>query len=249
MNQRVFTVAENEKIARGTYRMVLTGDVSDITSPGQFINIKLDGFFLRRPISVSDADADAGDGHMTIIYKVVGGGTEYMTTLERGVKLDVLSGLGNGFDVSSCADSAVLIGGGAGVAPLYMLAKQLIKLGKRVTCALGFGTAEEIFLADELRALGCEVNIATVDGSAGVKGFVTDVMKGDEDYIYVCGPEPMMKAVYKKSHADGQYSFESRMGCGFGACLCCTCKTVTGYKRICKDGPVLRREEILWEKD
>lgn len=245
MREIILTVARNEKIARGTYRMELSGDVSDITSPGQFINIKLDGFFLRRPISVSDVDYEKDV--MTIIYKVVGAGTEYMTTLCEGARLDVLSGLGNGFDADACKSDALLVGGGAGVAPLYMLAKALTSRGVRVSCALGFGTAEEIFLADELRALGCDVKIATVDGSAGVKGFVTDATDGDEEYLYVCGPEPMMKAVYKKSRADGQFSFESRMGCGFGACLCCTCKTVTGYKRICKDGPVLYREEILWE--
>lgn len=242
MKQVIYTVEENVPIARNTYKMRLSGDVSDITAPGQFINIMLDGRYLRRPISVHDAD---GAG-VTIIYKVVGGGTEDMTRLASGAKLDVLTGLGNGFDTSKSGDTPLLLGGGAGVAPLYLLAKKLTAEGKRVSAILGFGTADEIFGAEELSSIGCNVTITTNDGSAGVRGFVTDAMPDDYTYTYVCGPEPMMRAVYKKARTDGQYSFESRMGCGFGACLGCSCKTVTGYKRICKDGPVLEREEILW---
>lgn len=243
MKQVTYTVTENEKIARGTYKMCLSGDAGAITAPGQFINIALDGRYLRRPISVHDVQ----DGTVTIIYKVVGQGTEDMTRLATGARLDVLSGLGNGFDTSKSGDSPLLLGGGAGVAPLFMLAKKLRAEGKHVTAVLGFGTSDEVFGADELSELGCEVAVTTNDGSAGVCGFVTDAMPEQYTYVYVCGPEPMMRAVYKKAKTSGQYSFESRMGCGFGACLGCSCKTVTGYKRICCDGPVLEREEILWE--
>ena len=243
MKQVTYTVIKNENIARGTYKMCLSGDVSDITAPGQFINIALEGRYLRRPISVHDVDGDT----VTIIYKVVGQGTEEMTRLPIGAQLDVLTGLGNGFDTSKSGDSPLLLGGGAGVAPLYLLAKCLRAEGKHVTAVLGFGSSGEVFGADELLALGCDVRITTNDGSAGVRGFVTDALPEAYTYTYVCGPEPMMRAVYKKAKTSGQYSFEARMGCGFGACLGCSCKTVTGYKRICKDGPVLEKEEILWK--
>ncbi len=227
--------------------MRLSGDVSDITAPGQFINIKLEGEYLRRPISVHDTDGD-GRG-MTIIYKVVGHGTERMSRLPAGARLDVLSGLGNGFDTSKSGERPLILGGGLGAAPMYMLAKKLVGEGKRVTAVLGFGGADDVFGANELRALGCEVRITTVDGTAGIKGFVTDAMPaaGEYTYTYTCGPEPMMRAVFGRAATGGQYSFEARMGCGFGTCLGCSCKTVTGYKRICRDGPVLEREEILWE--
>jgi dihydroorotate dehydrogenase electron transfer subunit len=237
-----FTLVENKCIAKNTYLWVLEGDISDITAPGQFVNIKLDGFYLRRPISVCDAE----DGKLTIIFKVVGDGTEKMAEAAPGSKFLVLTGLGNGYDTSVSGDKPLLIGGGAGVPPMYMLAKKLIKEGKKPTVILGFNTAEEIFFAEEFAAIGCEVRIATADGSVGVKGFVTDAMDLEYTYFYTCGPEPMLKAIYSKSETSGQLSFEERMGCGFGACMGCSCKTKYGNKRICRDGPVLVKEEIIW---
>ena len=243
MKQGFFTIAENTPLTSTVYKMKLIGDVSDIAAPGQFINIKLDGLYLRRPISVFDRD----DESVTIIYKVVGHGTEQMSKLPIGEKLDVLTGLGNGYDTSLCKEHAVLLGGGVGVPPLYMLAKTLIAENKKVTVILGFNTKEEIFCEDDFKALGADVYVTTVDGSFGVKGFVTDALPESYDHFFTCGPEPMLKAVYKTTNTSGQFSFEERMGCGFGACMGCSCKTITGYKRICKDGPVLLKEEILWE--
>ena len=243
MNQRILKVCENTPLTENVFKMVLSGDVSEVTRPGQFINIKLDGFYLRRPISV----CDKGEDTLTIIYKVVGEGTEYMATLKEGAELDVLIGLGNGFDVNASGDTALLLGGGVGVPPLYMLCKKLIEAGKKVTVCLGFNTKSEVFYADEFRALGADVRVATVDGTYGTKGFVTNLFDDvDYSYYYTCGPEPMLKAVYSTCTSDGELSFEERMGCGFGACMCCSCKTVTGYKRICKEGPVMKKEEILW---
>ena len=244
MKQGFFTVAENTPVTDSVMKMRLVGDVADITACGQFINLKLDGFFLRRPISVCDRD----DASVTILYKIVGKGTAAMAKMPVGEKVDVLVGLGNGYDLSLSGDRPLLIGGGVGVPPLYMLAKKLRSEGKEVSVILGFNTKNEIFYEDEFRALGCRVTVTTVDGSYGVKGFVTNAMDIDYSYFYTCGPEPMLKAVYKTSKTSGEFSFEERMGCGFGACMGCSCKTVTGYKRICKDGPVLRKEEILWEK-
>ncbi len=223
-------------------KMTLFGDASAITAAGQFINIKLDGLFLRRPISVYDCTADS----VTIIYKIVGHGTEQMSTMAAGEKLDVLTGLGNGYDLSKSGSAPLLLGGGVGVPPLYLLAKKLIKQGKKVQVVLGFNTKAGVFLEKEFRALGAEVTVATADGSYGKKGFVTDAMPCDYTYFYTCGPEPMLKAVFKATKTSGQLSFEERMGCGFGACMGCSCKTVTGNKRICKDGPVLKKEEIIW---
>ena len=223
--------------------MVLQGDTSDITASGQFVNLKLDGLYLRRPISVCDVEGDK----LTIIYKVVGKGTKQMSLMAAG-KLDVLAGLGNGYDLTLSGDRPVLLGGGVRVPPMYMLAKQLVAQGKTVRFILGFNTASEVFYEEEFKALGCEVTVTTVDGSRGIKGFVTDALKEmDYTYFYTCGPEPMLKAVYKTSVTSGQMSFEKRMGCGFGACMGCSCKTITGYKRICKEGPVMKKEEILWE--
>ena len=244
MKQSFFEIIENIPLTKNVYRMKLRGDTSDITAPGQFINIKLDGLYLRRPISVCDCDSET----VTIIYKVVGKGTEAMSKLKSG-KLDVLTGLGNGYDTSLSGDKPLLLGGGVGVPPLYLLAKKLISEGKKVSVILGFNTKDEVFYKEEFEALGAEVTVTTVDGSFGVKGFVTDAAKDkDYSYYYTCGPEPMLKAIYKSLETSGQLSFEERMGCGFGACMGCSCKTVTGYKRICKDGPVLAKEEILWEK-
>ena len=244
MKQGFLTIAENIPLTDSVYKMRLVGDVSAITAPGQFINIKLDGLFLRRPISVCDVSEDS----VTILYKVVGTGTEQMSQMKEGV-LDVLTGLGNGYDASLSGEKPLLLGGGVGVPPLYLLAKKLIAEGKNVTVILGFNTKDEIFYEEEFKALGAKVYVTTVDGSYGIRGFVTDAMKDLEySYFYTCGPEPMLKAIFNASQTSGQLSFEERMGCGFGACMGCSCKTITGYKRICKEGPVLRKEEILWEK-
>ena len=244
MKQSIFEIKENVALTDTVFRMTLAGDTGDITVPGQFVNIKLDGLFLRRPISVCDST----EGELTIIYKVVGGGTEKMSAMLPGDKLDILTGLGNGYDTSISGTHPLLIGGGVGVPPLYMLAKKLISEGKHVSVILGFNKKDEIFAEEDFKALGAEVRVATVDGSYGTRGFVTDAM-ADIDYthFYTCGPEPMLKAVYRASRTSGQMSFEERMGCGFGACMGCSCKTLTGNKRICKEGPVMMKEEILWE--
>ena len=243
MKDCIFTINSNELIAKSVYRMALTGDTSDITNCGQFVNIKLDGFYLRRPISVCDVQGDV----LTLIYKVVGNGTEKLSQMREGEKLSVLTGLGNGYDLTKSGGAPLLIGGGVGVPPMYLLAKKLISKGCKVSVILGFNTQDEVFYEDEFRALGCDVTVTTVDGSYGTKGFVTDALPESYSYFYTCGPEPMLKAVYRSAKTSGQFSFEERMGCGFGACMGCSCKTVTGYKRICKDGPVLEKEEIIWE--
>ena len=243
MKQFTFTVEKNEPLTREVYRMVLAGDTSAITSPGQFVNIALDGLYLRRPISVCDWDGDT----LTLIYKVVGRGTEQLSKMVPGQALDCLVGLGNGYDLSPAGERPLLIGGGVGVPPLYGLARRLIAQGRRVTVCLGFNTAGEIFYEREFAALGCDVRVSTVDGSCGAKGFVTAVLPDSPTHYYACGPEPMLKAVFNALDCPGQLSFEARMGCGFGACMGCTCETVTGYKRICKDGPVLTSREIKWQ--
>ena len=244
MKQTVLEIIQNIPLTSNVFKMVLSGDVSAITAPGQFVNIKLDGLYLRRPISV----CDLGEGTLTIVYKAVGKGTEQMSCMKTGEKLDVLTGLGNGYDLSVSGEKPVLLGGGVGVPPMYLLAKELISQGKTVSVILGFNTKEEIFFEEEFKALGADVIVTTADGSYGIKGFVTDALKEMEyTYFYTCGPEPMLKAVYKASATSGQMSFEKRMGCGFGACMGCSCKTITGHKRICKEGPVLKKEEILWE--
>lgn len=243
MKQVLLTVKENISLTETVYKMVLSGDCSAITAPGQFVNIKIDGLYLRRPISVCDRQGDM----LTIVYKVVGKGTKIMSEMPQGTVLDVLTGLGNGYDLDICGDNPLLLGGGVGVPPMYMLAKELIKSGKKVTVILGFNTQTEVFYENEFKALGCDVTVTTADGSYGKKGFVTDAMPESYSHFCCCGPEPMLKAVYKASNTSGQFSFEERMGCGFGACMGCSCKTVTGYKRICKEGPVMKKEEILWE--
>jgi len=243
MKQSIFEIVSNRKLADITYEMVLKGDCSDITKPGQFVNIKLDGFFLRRPISVCNSNDDM----LTIIYKVVGKGTEVMANMTTGEKLDILTGLGNGYDLQQSGDSPVLIGGGAGVPPMYMLAIELLAQGKTPIVVLGFNKKSEVFYEEEFKALGIETVVTTADGSYGVKGFVTDAIKNiDYTYFFTCGPEPMLKAVYNNTKTSGQMSFEARMGCGFGACMGCTCETLYGNKRICKDGPVLVKEEVKW---
>ncbi|MBP3940769.1 MAG: dihydroorotate dehydrogenase electron transfer subunit [Christensenellaceae bacterium] len=242
MKQSIFTIIENKKIAKDVYLMQLMGDTSSITAPGQFVNIQLEGHFLRRPISVCDCEGDV----LTLIYKVVGKGTEQMSMMGKGEKLDLLTGLGNGFDTAKSGDKPLLIGGGVGVPPMYLLAKKLIAEGKKPSVIVGFNKEEEIFFADEFAALGIDVTVATADGSVGVKGFVTDALPEEYSYFYTCGPEPMLKALYHATKTSGQLSFEERMGCGFGACMGCSCKTKYGNKRICKDGPVLEKEEIIW---
>ncbi|MBQ6389469.1 MAG: dihydroorotate dehydrogenase electron transfer subunit [Mogibacterium sp.] len=288
MKQVILTITENTALTPTTWRMKLAGDVSAVTAPGQFIDLRLDGHFLRRPISVNDVeygtDPDGGDGTVTIIYKVLGHGTEEMTHYLPGRELDVLTGLGNGYDLSDAGEHPLLIGGGVGIPPLYLAARQLMQRVrdgsvKDVTVILGFNSEDEMYYVDEFEELGCRVAVATADGSCGVKGFVTDAFRalvtecgslciaeafGDENdpdsepeyvrytHFFTCGPEPMLRALYKEVYEEagisGQMSFEERMGCGFGACMGCSCRTVTGYKRICKDGPVLRTEEILWQK-
>ncbi len=243
MKQTVFEIKSNALLAKNTYEMVLSGDTSALTAPGQFVNIQLDGFFLRRPISV----CDYADGVLTLIYKVVGKGTEKMCKMQPGEKLDILVGLGNGFDTAKSGDCPVLLGGGAGVPPMYNLCKKLLAEGKKATVILGFNGKDEIFYEDKFKALGAETIVTTADGSYGVKGFVTDALKTlSYSYFYTCGPEPMLKAIDAVAATSGQLSFEERMGCGFGACMGCTCETKYGNKRICKDGPVLEREEIIW---
>lgn len=243
MTQGFYKILSNVQLTGTVYKMALEGDTSAITAPGQFVNIKLDGKFLRRPISICDYDETT----ITLVYKVVGAGTEQMSEMTEGHVLDVLVGLGNGYSLDKCGDKPLLIGGGVGVPPLYNLCKKLINAGKNVTVVLGFNTKEEIFLEDDFKALGAEVLVATADGSYGIKGFVTDAMKDvDYTYFFTCGPMPMFKAIEAVATTSGQYSFEERMGCGFGACMGCSCKTKYGNKRICKDGPVLEREEIIW---
>ena len=244
MKQSIFEIRSNVALTDTAYKMVLAGDTSAITASGQFVNIQLDGLFLRRPISICDYD----DENFTIIYKVVGKGTEAMAAMAPGTKLDILTGLGNGYDISLVGEKPVLMGGGIGVPPMYNLAKKLLAAGKEIQVILGFNTASEVFYEEEFKALGCSVTVTTVDGSYGVKGFITTPLENmDYDYFCTCGPEPMLKAVYKATKTPGQMSFEERMGCGFGACMGCSCKTLTGYKRICKEGPVMKKEEILWE--
>ena len=245
MKQGLFTVVENIALTNTVYRMRLAGDTSAVTASGQFVNLLLEGKYLRRPISVCDCE----DGILTLVYKVVGKGTEQMSQMKNGTVVDILTGLGNGYDLSDAGEHPLLVGGGVGVPPLYMLAKQLRARGLRVSVILGFNTASEVFYKEAFEALGCDVRVTTVDGSMGIKGFVTNALDGiDYTYFYTCGPEPMLKALWNASVTSGQMSFEERMGCGFGACMGCSCKTLTGYKRICKEGPVMRKEEILWSE-
>ncbi|MBK6088270.1 dihydroorotate dehydrogenase electron transfer subunit [Ruminococcus difficilis] len=242
MQDSNFTIIENTKIAKDVYKMLLRGDTSAIINAGEFVNIQLDGFYLRRPISVCDVDGDV----LTLIYKVVGKGTLAMSEMPEGTVLRILTGLGNGYDLTPAGDHPLLVGGGVGVPPMFLLAKRLLAQGKDVRIVLGFNTADEVFYEDEFKALGCDVQVTTVDGSHGVKGFVTDALPERYTYFYTCGPMPMFRALNKAVKTSGQFSFEERMGCGFGACMGCSCKTLTGNKRICKDGPVLKKEEIIW---
>lgn len=243
MNKLIFTIRSQSEIAPNTFELVLNGDTEGLERPGTFVNIRLGGLYLRRPISVCNVTP----GRLTLIYKAVGKGTAQLSRMSIGEELELLTGLGNGYDLSKAGDRPLLIGGGAGVPPMYLLAKKLAEAGKNITVILGFNTASEIFYDNKFRALGAKVLITTADGSAGIKGFVTNAMEGlDYSYFYTCGPGPMLKAVYDSSATEGQFSFEERMGCGFGACVGCTCQTKYGNKRICRDGPVLVKEEIIW---
>ena len=241
----IYEIKANEPLTADVHRMILEGDTQWIDRPGQFVNIELDGFYLRRPISICDYD----DRTITLIYKVVGSGTEVMSRMTAGAKLDLLTGLGNGSDPAVECRRPLLVGGGVGVPPLYRLAKELSARGREATVALGFNTAAEIFYEDEFRTLGAKVFVSTADGSKGTKGFVTDAIRENAvefDYFYACGPMPMLRALCECCEQNGELSFEERMGCGFGACMGCSCKTLAGNKRICKDGPVMKREEIIW---
>lgn len=242
--EKVFlTVKDNRILTESVYEMKLSGDISAVKNPGQFVNISIDGCYLRRPVSVCDVDGDT----LTLIYKVVGKGTERLSKYAAGEKIDMLVGLGNGYDLSLSGKKPLLIGGGVGVPPMYLLAKKLVEKGVKPTVILGFNTKSEIFYEKEFKTLGATVYVTTADGSYGKKGFVTDIMKDlDYTYFYTCGPMPMFKAIEKIAKGSGEFSFEERMGCGFGACMGCSCKTKYGNKRICKDGPVLKREEIVW---
>jgi len=242
MKQGLFKIIENTRIKDDVMRLRLRGDTSAIVRPGQFVNIKIDGMFLRRPLSVCDLEGDV----LTVCYRIKGKGTEKLSRCSAG-ELDLLTGLGNGFDLSRAGDRPLLIGGGMGFTPLYILAKALLAEGKKPIVILGFNTADEILYEEEFKALGADVIISTADGSRGVKGFVTDAMeKLNYSYFYTCGPEAMFKAIYDNSKSSGEFSFEARMGCGFGACMGCSCETLYGSKRICKDGPVLTKEEVKW---
>lgn len=243
MKDGLFTITENIPLTADVYRMRLLGDTSAIVRPGQFVNIRIDGLYLRRPLSVCDLDGD----ELTVIYRNVGAGTAKMSAMTAGGKLQVMTGLGNGFDISRSGNRPLLIGGGSGVPPLYLLAKRLVCEGRSVNAVLGFNSSDEVLYESEFIRLGCTITVTTADGSRGVKGLVTDVHIPGCTCVYTCGPEPMLKAVHAKYRCPGQFSFDRRMGCGFGACMGCTCRTVTGGKRICKEGPVLDREEIIWE--
>ena len=244
MKQVIYEIAENREIAKSVFRLELCGDVSGITVPGQFVNLKINGLYLRRPISVCDVN----DGRLTLIYKVVGQGTGVLSEMASGQTLDALTGLGNGYDVSVSGIMPLLIGGGVGVPPLYWLAKKLTEGGNRVSAVLGFNGKEDVFFEKEFEKLGVSTAVTTADGSYGIKGFVTDALPEFYTHFYACGPEPMLRAVCEKTFTSGQLSFEERMGCGFGACMGCSCRTLTGSKRICRDGPVLKKEEIIWKQ-
>ena len=243
MKQGIFELTENTALTGKVSRLRLKGDVSAIEVPGQFVQVRIDSLFLRRPFSVCDRD----DNSFTVLYETAGTGTELLRTLPVGTKLDVLTGLGNGFDLYRCGDTPLLIGGGTGLSPLYWLAKELLNFGISPRALLGFNTADDVFYADEFEALGIETVVATVDGSRGIKGFDTDAMDRPYSGFYACGPEAMLRAVCEASSEPGQISLDRRLGCGFGACMGCTVMTWNGPKRICKEGPVLDREEIIWE--
>lgn len=238
-----YRVGNNRPIAKDVWELQLFGNNSNLKRPGQFVNLRIDGCYLRRPLSVCAVDGD----RLTLIYKVVGKGTEILSRMREGSVINALTGLGNGFDVSAGGVRPLLIGGGVGVPPMYQLCRELIAGGSSPIVALGFNRAEDVFYQKEFSELGAEVHLATADGSLGTKGFVTELVKPLQyTFFYACGPEAMFRALEAVLTTPGEYSFEERMGCGFGACMGCSCKTKYGYKRICRDGPVLRREEVVW---
>ena len=245
MRDSAFTVVATEQLTQTVFKTVFEGGTTAIGAPGQFVNISIEGMYLRRPISVCDLDGDL----LTLVYRTVGKGTERLSRSKRGDRFKMLTGLGNGYDISAAGDRPLLIGGGVGIPPLLFLAKKLREKGVRAAAVLGYSCAEDMFLEREFRKVGCDVAVTTVDGSAGIRGFVTDALPIDYSYFYTCGPEPMLKAVFYATSTEGEFSFEERMGCGFGACMGCTCKTAVGARRICRDGPVFKKSEILWDRD
>ena len=245
MKDSLFRVISTERLTPTVFRTVFAGDVSEITAPGQFVNIKIDGLYLRRPISVCDLEAD----RLTLVYRTVGKGTGRLSQSENGDVFDILTGLGNGYDLSAAGDRPLLIGGGVGIPPLFLAAKKLREKGLPVHAVLGFSSSDDVFLVDEFRDAGADVTVTTVDGSSGVRGFVTDALPDGCSYFYACGPGPMLKAVYRATACDGEFSLEERMGCGFGACMGCSIMTASGPKRICRDGPVFRKSEIIWDRE
>ena len=245
MQRVILTVTKNEALTPLIYEMHLAGDVSGVTRAGQFVEIALDGLYLRRPISVCNYE----DGELTLIYKVVGKGTDLMSQMAEGTELDVLTGCGNGFNIDHECEKPLLVGGGVGVPPLYRLTRDLIARGKEVTVVLGFNTESEIFYAEKFEEAGAKVIIATADGSVGIKGFVTNAIAESgvgADYFYSCGPLPMLKALCQSLEIDGEVSLEERMGCGFGICMGCSIQTTKGAKRVCNEGPVFKKEEVIW---
>lgn len=254
MNRDVLLkIVENRRIATKTWMMKLKGDTRYITNPGQFVNLLIKGKYLRRPISVGDYISDE-NGELILFYDVVGEGTAMIAEMHPGKNIQSLMGLGNGFDTEKDCLRPALIGGGIGTAPLLALAKKLLNNGKKPVAFLGFNTCNDIVLEKDLNEIGIETIISTADGSKGTKGYVTDACKNYEknnpgilDYFYACGPTPMLKAVCQEIKLPGELSLDERMGCGFGACMCCSVKTKDGAKRICKDGPVFKKEELIWE--
>ncbi len=253
MKECILTVKENIPVAKDVYRMLLSGDVSEATTPGQFINIEIPGFFLRRPISVCDVLSSEGkceNDTVVILYKEVGEGTGLLKTLPADTKLNVLTGLGNGFNADKSGKRPLLIGGGIGGAPMLMLLKRLLAKGKKPAVVLGFNSGRDVILEKEIKELEEDIDfrIMTADGSFGVKGMVTDGFRDiDYTYFYACGPKPMLNAVYLNTVGDGEFSFEERMGCGFGACMGCSVEMKSGMKRVCKDGPVFGKGDIIWK--
>ena len=244
--ERNFRIDSNERIAAKTYRMVLEGDTSDFTAPGQFANVAVEGKFLRRPISV----CDYSEGSLTLLYDVVGDGTRQMSEMKPGTTLNLLTGLGNGFSTVAESRRPVLVGGGIGVAPLLNLAKALRRAGKEPEIILGFNTSADVVLEKEFKDMRFGTVVTTADGSYGLKGFVTDapgLKEGTYDYFYACGPMPMLRALCGIPVITGELSLDERMACGFGVCMCCSLETRDGAKRICKDGPVFKKEELIWK--
>ena len=243
MKQGLFTIVNNTPLTEAVFRLDLEGDTSAITAPGQFVEIALPGMYLRRPISVFDK----AEGKLSLIIKRVGAGTEALARMQTGT-LDILTGLGNGYDLAAAGESPLLIGGGVGVPPLYLLAKELLKKGAKPSVILGFNTKSELFGEEDFKALGINTAVTTADGSYGIKGFVTDAMRDKKySYFYACGPVPMLKALSKAALSRGEMSLEARMGCGFGVCMGCSIKTAEGPKRVCKEGPVFKKEVLTWE--